>query len=91
MWIKLKALMAGPDGIIPPGSIIDHPDGERLVATGQAERAKAPTRVAAPAEPPVSPQAEAAEAPAAGRETGISAQAGKREKRGVKTGNRAGK
>ncbi len=39
MKIRLKTLMAGPDGVFQPGSVIDRPneEAEALISAGYAE------------------------------------------------------
>jgi hypothetical protein len=53
MKIRLKTLMAGPDGVFPPGSVIEvSPEEARaLIAGGYAESVPRPA-VAPKAEPP---------------------------------------
>ncbi len=36
MRIKMRTILAGPNGCAQPGQVIDHPDGEQLVAAGFA-------------------------------------------------------
>jgi len=60
MKVRLKTLMAGPDGIFQAGSVIDRPseEAEALIAAGYAERlsetaaVEAGTRAVRPASRP---------------------------------------
>ena len=82
MWIKLKTLQAGPDGVVQPGTVMDHPDGAHLVATGQAVQVKPP---AEQAQTDIQTGTKAAK-----REKAASKQAKERETRGAETGDAAG-
>jgi len=44
MKIRLKTLMAGPDGVFPPGSVIEvsPEEAQALIAGGYAERLERP-------------------------------------------------
>jgi hypothetical protein len=48
MKIRRKTLMAGPEGVFPPGAVIDagFEEAEALVAGGFAERVDPPTQPA---------------------------------------------
>ena len=76
MWIKLKTLMAGPEGVFLPGTVIELPEaqGAQLVDSGQAEEAPVKTEAKAKAK----------------KETAASKQAKEREIRGTETGDGAG-
>jgi hypothetical protein len=49
MKVRLKTLMAGPDGVFGPGSVIDldSDQAEALVTAGYAERLEHPVETAA--------------------------------------------
>jgi len=38
MKVRLKTLMADPEGVFPASSVIDPPDAEALISAGYAER-----------------------------------------------------
>ena len=48
MKIRLITLMAGPEGVFPPGSVIDPPreEAEALISAGYAERLEHPPETA---------------------------------------------
>jgi hypothetical protein len=50
MWIKLRTLMAGPGGVIQPGSVVNLPDkqAQELVNSGQAEQVEKPAQLPLP-------------------------------------------
>lgn len=65
MRVRLKSLIAGPDGVFAPGTELDRADGEALVAGGYAEPLEAPAPAASeqapqPVERAVEPAAEQA-------------------------------
>jgi hypothetical protein len=49
MKVRLKTLMAGPEGVFPPGSVIDldASEADALIAAGYAERLERPAETAA--------------------------------------------
>jgi hypothetical protein len=80
MWIKLKTLMAGPQGVHQPGAVVDLSDeqGQQLVDTGQADKSTAPRTS------PPSLRSPLLTGEGGKKEKATSKQAQKRETRGAK-------
>ena len=71
MKVRLKTLMAGPDGVFPPGSVIDPPndEAEALISAGYAERLERPPETAAAEAAAIDPGSRATRPPARSRKT----------------------
>lgn len=64
MLVKLKTLLAGPDGVLTAGTIADLPNGAELVAGGYADAMNQSAPVeSVPVEAAIEPVAEQATAP----------------------------
>ena len=71
MKLRLKTLMAGPDGVFPPGSVIDPPDdeAEALISAGYAERLEPPLETGGVEVAAIIPGSRATRPPARPRKT----------------------
>lgn len=77
MWVKLKTLMAGPEGVRQPGAVVEIPDeqAQQLIDSHQAEKVAAPAPTPNP-----SPKGRGEK----DKEKATSKQAQERETRGAK-------
>ncbi len=71
MRVRLKTLMAGPQGVFQPGSIIDPPaeEAEALISAGYAERLERPPETAGVETATIDPGGRATRTPARPRKT----------------------